>query len=995
MDSPSTSSFPSRSRTDTAVRALLDRTRAGHGGALLVRAETGMGVSTVLERAASLFAAPPFRDRGRWLARSPARCGTGESRPAAPAGAVHLPGGPVASPEPVVRLRGVRAETGMPLAGLHALATRLAGPDVARELVGTARPADAPPAAVPVVGDAVLALLQERTRAGGPVLCCVDDAQWVDPLSREVLGFVARRLGAGVPVALILGLTAIGPGSPPDPLLGGLPEEVLTPLSEAEIEALLDRLLPEGADPAVREALTDEAAGNPGLLADLLAHLPPARLTGVEPLPRPLPVDGPRLRRTEHALRPLSRPARELLVLVAAACEVRGEAEVGTVLRAAGLPAGTPGPVPDHPPAAGARRGEEPTDPPEGEVASRSFPAEALGVLRRDGDRWRPGGPLVWRAVRRAVSPRELREAHRALAEALRGAADPLPRLCHLAAAGEGPDPDLAARLAAEVEVEGAAAVRPPTDSADALLRAADLVIDPDTRAGLLTAAAEHTWAAGRPQTARTLLERARVLPAGEATRGRAALVLGTLQRECGVITDARESLVQAARLLGPHDPDRAGDALRIAAEAAWVAGTGTPVIPVAGTAGEAAAAPRDDYGAGMAALVEGGLAAATAPLRRVLERARRSEHSADLLRAAVVAMLLGENDRAYVCASRGLAVARLRGERVLEPHALELLAYAELRCGRHGRAAAHAREGLRSALRTGQRNSAAHHHAALAMAAAIDGDPERCARHAADAEQDAGAHGLGIAATMAEWALARCDLALNRPRQAALRLGALLRNGPGRGHFALRTLALPCFIEASVLAGRPEHARPALSHLAEWAAATADPQAVPQLLRCRALCAPPEAAPQAFARALEAHRGADNAFERARTQLLHGMALRRGRRPRDAREVLREAVIGFEQGGAGAWAERARGELRATGGSDHPAGGPPPEVLAALTPQQLRVARHVAEGATNREVAVRLSVSPRTVDHHLRNVFSVLGIRSRVELTRLLADAPDTPGPR
>ncbi|MQS08049.1 helix-turn-helix transcriptional regulator [Streptomyces alkaliphilus] len=986
MDSPSTSSFPSRSRTDTAVRALLGRARAGHGGALLVRAETGMGVSAVLERAASAFAAPPVRGRGRWPAPPSAPGGSVASRPAAPPGAGRLSTVPVEFPEPVVRLRGVRAEAGMPLAGLHALATRLAGPGAARELLGSSRPVDAPPATIPVLGDAVLLLLQERTRAGGPVLCCVDDVQWLDPISREVLGFVARRLGAGMPVALVMGLTGIGPGSPPDGLLGGVPEEVLLPLSDAEVETLLDRSLPEGADPAVREALAHGAAGNPGLLADLLERLSPARLTGVEPLPRPLPVDGPRLRRTEQALRSLPHPTRELLVFVAAACEVRGEAEIGVVLRAAGPAAGATGPGPDHPEEGGAGG--------VGSGVSPAAPAEAAGVLRREGDRWRPGGPLVWRAVRRVASPRQVREAHRALAGALQGAVDPLPRLRHLAAAADGPDPDLAARLAAEVEAEGAAAVRPPGESADALLCAAELVTDPDTRAGLLTAAAEHTWAAGRPQTARTLLERARVLPAGDVTRGRAALVLGTLQRECGVITDARESLTQAARLLGPHDPDRAGDALRIAAEAAWVAGTGSPVSPFAG-AGDGSPGPRDDYGAGMAALLEGGLAAGTAPLRRVLERARRSEHSADLLRAAVVAMLLGENDLAYACASRGLAVARLRGERVLEPHALELLAYAELRCGRQGRAAAHAREGLRSALRTGQRNSAAHHHAALAMAAAIDGDPERCARHAADAEQDAGAHGLGIAATMAEWALARCDLALNRPRQAALRLGALLRNGSGRGHFALRTLALPCFIEASVLAGRPEHARPALSHLATWAAATADPQAVPQLLRCRALCAPPETAPQAFAGALEAHRGADNAFERSRTQLLHGMALRRGRRPRDAREVLRDAVIGFEQCGAGAWAERARGELRATGESDHPAGGPAPKVLGALTPQQLRVARHVAEGATNREVAVRLSVSPRTVDHHLRNVFSALGIRSRVELTRLLVDAPETPGSR
>ncbi|HEX5566235.1 MAG TPA: helix-turn-helix transcriptional regulator, partial [Streptomyces sp.] len=189
------------------------------------------------------------------------------------------------------------------------------------------------------------------------------------------------------------------------------------------------------------------------------------------------------------------------------------------------------------------------------------------------------------------------------------------------------------------------------------------------------------------------------------------------------------------------------------------------------------------------------------------------------------------------------------------------------------------------------------------------------------------------------------------------------------------------------VLSGAPETAHGALADFTAWAAVTADPLAPAQLARCRALLAGPEAAPALFARAMEEHTRHDSDFERGRTRLLHGKALRRGRRPGAARGVLRDALIAFERCGAHGWADQARAELRATGGT---AGHQGPEVLGRLTPQQLRIARCVAEGATNREVALRLSVSPRTVDHHLRNVFAALGVRSRVELARVLTAAGD-----
>ncbi|EGX54440.1 transcriptional activator, partial [Streptomyces zinciresistens K42] len=223
---------------------------------------------------------------------------------------------------------------------------------------------------------------------------------------------------------------------------------------------------------------------------------------------------------------------------------------------------------------------------------------------------------------------------------------------------------------------------------------------------------------------------------------------------------------------------------------------------------------------------------------------------------------------------------------------------------------------------------------------------------------------------------------ARGRPPAAADRLGPLVGAGPGRGHFAVRALAVPCFVEAAVLAGHPQRARTALADLVRWADLGADPHAPAQLARCRALLAPGDRADGLYLRALALHGDTGGAFERARTELLYGRWLRRRRRLREARDRLGAALVAFERCGAGAWAEQARGELRAHGtGSGRAAHG----ALSRLTPQQLRIARYVAEGATNREVAQRLAVSTRTVDYHLRNVFAALGVRSRIELARLV----------
>ncbi|MBT1094576.1 helix-turn-helix transcriptional regulator [Streptomyces sp. Tu102] len=513
------------------------------------------------------------------------------------------------------------------------------------------------------------------------------------------------------------------------------------------------------------------------------------------------------------------------------------------------------------------------------------------------------------------------------------------------------------------------------------------------------------------------------------ADRGHAELARGGRQLFDGPVGDARESLLLAASLLAADAPERAEAAHLCAADAAWAAGdiaaclstldgayagldAGEGVGPGSrqaegdhGAVLESERPPspvtpdpshvdgrrsRDwatdafvrDYRDGMRALLARRPELAAGPLRRVLDRARADHRPERLLRAASAALLLGDVGAARAAGARALASARTADSAAFEARALEYLAYGELRAGRHAQARAHAEEGVRAALAAGHRNTAASHHAMLALAASIEGDTAAVGRHASAALSIARRHGLAQAATLAEWATARADLARGRPLEAADRLGPLVGPGPRRGHFAVWMLAVPCFVEAAVLAGHPEDARTVVGDFAVWAAFGADPHAPAQLARCRALLASEDGADDFYLRALALHDETGGDFERARTELLYGRWLRRRRRLREARPRLGAALVGFERCGAGAWAEQTRGELRANGAAPgrEAAGG-----LSLLTPQQLRIARHVAEGATNREVARRLAVSTRTIDYHLRNVFAALGVRSRIELARMV----------
>ncbi|MEU2561300.1 LuxR C-terminal-related transcriptional regulator [Streptomyces longispororuber] len=518
-------------------------------------------------------------------------------------------------------------------------------------------------------------------------------------------------------------------------------------------------------------------------------------------------------------------------------------------------------------------------------------------------------------------------------------------------------------------------------------------------RAHQLFKAAERARRGGQTRRALALLAAAHSTAGDNAPlRARVELRRGLLLLSDGPVTDAHQTLLLAAEALGSHDVEGAEQALSAAAEAAWAAGDLTAYLqtlerPAARTADEtppagrpenpvAATAPSGVFRAGMRHVVVVDFARAARELEPLFAAAARTQRPDDLLYAGRAALVLGDIAAARRLLGRALAAAGAQG--VSEPTAriLEFLAYAELRAGFHQQARAHAEEGLRAARRLGQRNIGAQHHALLALVFSLVGADSATEHHAEAALSVARPHGLLQVSTMAEWARARADLGHGRAEQAATRLAPLLRPGPRRGHFALWMLAVPCLVEATVLAGLDEDVTDMVDLYAEWAALGADSQATAQLTRLRALTAREEDCDALYQRALAEHEAAGGQFEHARTLLSYGMWLRRRRKLLEARQQLRAALVGFERCGALLWEKRTRSELRATGDS---AAGDNLSALGRLTPQQQRVAHLVASGATNREVAARLSLSPRTVDHHLRNTFSQLGIRSRVELALLM----------
>ncbi|MFI6477031.1 LuxR C-terminal-related transcriptional regulator [Nonomuraea sp. NPDC050663] len=847
----------------------------------------------------------------------------------------------------VLRGCGAGDESRLPYAGLHALLHALDGSPA---LYGTPPPG----LALPV---AVLELLDSLER---PVLVCVDDVHLLDGPSRQTLFFLARRL-AGRPVAMVL--TARGELGPVE----GITALDLTPLDSSSSRALLADLVPGMAED-VGAALDRAAHGVPLALAELAGSL------HRHPPPEVIPRGGRLWRAHAERLAALPCASRRVLLLVASDPEL----DCATLVRACGA-----------------------------DLAALE-PAEAAGLVRLAGGRWEIADPHLRAVIYHGACLADRLAAHRRLARALadnhppdaatRGeatgdakAADAPAdgrrrRLAwHRAAALDGPAERLADELATAAPY-GSAPEGSFPDPSRAYERAAELTARTHLKAARMAAAARHAWSAGRPWRARDLLSRLGSLAVPEEVRGRAGLVRGSLELRLGETASACEELLTAARSLLDHDRALAVRTLVRAAEASYLAADNHRFVAVARQAA-ALRSPDDppdvrlmfDYLAGVSATFRGRHAEAAAPLRRVLELAPAVDNPSVLVWATVASLMLGEDRQAVRLSARAIATARARGAVSVVPQVLETMIHVQIWRGRYASVAEHAMEGLRLARETGQLNSAAQHLGWLAVVAAIQGDAETCRIRATAAMELADAHGVGVAGALGDWALGHLDLAAGRTGSAAERLRPRGRHD----HVVIRIMATPNLVEAAVRAGDRERAEAALPALDRWTGSMRNADRRALAARCHALLAAPGTARESFREAIELHQHGACEFERARTLLLYGGALRRERQPGAAREHLQEALEAFERYGTRLWAEQARAELRAAGET---VGQPRPASLDTLTAQQLQIARMVAEGATNREVAAQLFLSPRTVDHHLRNVFTRLGIRSRVDLARLLS---------
>ena len=382
----------------------------------------------------------------------------------------------------------------------------------------------------------------------------------------------------------------------------------------------------------------------------------------------------------------------------------------------------------------------------------------------------------------------------------------------------------------------------------------------------------------------------------------------------------------------------------------------------------------------GWGAMGEGDSARAAEHLEATVARAATTDEPQLVFWGSVAAILLGD-DRAWgALATRAIGLARARGALGLLAESLSVRSLHLFLAQRFDGAAAAAAEGAELARELGAQNFTTLPTNVLAAVAAIRGQDEEAVRRAAETMERATVHGLARQAAMAAWALAHLDLARGRWAEALERLMAMSDVRPGHGDALLAVIALPDTIEAAVRAGQRERALALLPAFEAWAEGAGAAWARPRLAGYRAILAEGDEATAHFEEALALAEDA-RPFDLARIRLLYGEHLRRERRRTAAREHLRAAIEAFERLGAVPWAERARAELRATGET---ARKRDPSTAAQLTPQERQVARFVAQGLSNKEVAAQLYLSPRTIDAHLRNAFAKLGVTSRTQLARL-----------
>jgi DNA-binding CsgD family transcriptional regulator len=862
-----------------------------------------------------------------------------------------------ASGSTIARAAGVESELELAFAGLQVLCApfvdrmeRLPGPQ--RDALGIAfgRQAGEAPDRF-LVGLAVLSLLSDAAEEQ-PLLCIVDDAQWLDAASAQALAFVARRLGAES-VGLVFAVR--------ERQFEGLPELVVHGLEDADAQALLEAVVAGPLDDRVRDRILSETRGNPLALLELPHGRTPAELAGgfgLEDVPA-------RIEDTfGERLAPLP-PAARLLLLVAAA-EPLGDPPL--LWRAA------------------ERLGIG------GDAAG---PATEAGLVEL-GPQVRFRHPLVRSAVYGAATQDDRRRVHQALAEATDPAVDPDRRAWHRAQATVGLDEDVAAdleRSADRASARGGIAARAAFNE-----RAAELTPDPRLRAQRALNAANCKHQAGAPEAALRLLAMAQAGPLDEFEQARAQLVHAQITFAATRGSDAPPLLLEAAKRLEPLDSDLAHATYLEAFAAALsadrlVRGGDVREIAEAVLAANWApsARPRacDAMLNSLAVLTTKGYAAG-APALKVAMRAFGDEPLSEdaelrwLWLACHIARALGDDVAWDELTARQVQLARRTGALGLLPVALSDRLPVELFSGRLAVAQSLAAEADAIVEATGS-------HLTLRgpiVLANWRGDDAAAVALTEARQRDALRRGEGLWIIANEWgaavrynALGHYDEALDAAERAAEE-----PRGLGASIWLLADL-----VEAAVRSGKPERAAGSLERLTEIAEANDNDWSLGFLARSRALLTEGETAEPHYREAINRLARTRIVVGLARTNLVYGEWLRRENRRVDAREQLRRAHTILAEIGMEAMAERARRELVATGETVRKRSV---ATLDELTPQEGQIARLAADGHTNPEIGAELFLSPRTVEWHLRKVFTKLGIRSRRQLRSALPAAVITAVP-
>jgi len=798
------------------------------------------------------------------------------------------------------------------------------------------------------VGAATLSLLAAYADEA-PALLLIDDGHLLDASSAEALRFALRRFVAE-PLGAIL---AIREGEPSLVDDADLPTLHIGGLDEDAANKLLGEV---GSGTAAR--LYSATGGNPLALIELSRERSRLAIAAIDaPIPVPAKVSRAFLRRADE----LDESVRQLLVLAATS-------ESGDVLML------------------------EPAATSLGLDLHDLSAAEDVGLITLQGGHVRFRHPLARAAIYAAASPKLRREAHRAVARALPDR-DADRKAWHLGAAAVGAD-DAASSALAQAGMR--ARDRSAYAVADAAFeRAARLARDDMRRGQLLASAADAAWLAGGADRAITLLSEARALVIEpERSIGIEAL-RGHITVRRGPVMEGQAILAAAAERVASANPEAAVSMLAEAVEACFYAGDVATMLRSAQRVTEllpTAASNRTRFLAamanGMALVFAGEPLAGIDSIRSAValaegDRALRGE--ARLLPWLVMGPLwLRETGGGRALVDEAIETARAKAALGILPHLLNRVARDHAASDDWASAAVQYDEAIRLGRETGQRTELGAALAGLAWLEARQGRESDCRSHAGEAEALCDALGMAVFGIWAMRALGELELGLGRPALAIVHFEDCERR---LAELAIQDVDLsPAaeLVDSYLRMGRASQARTVSDRLDRESCKKGQPWSLARAARARGLLAAGERFPEFFERALTLQAGTPDAFELGLTHLAYGARLRRGRRRRDARTQLRAALDIFDQLGAVPWSDQTSTELLATGETPRPRGA---RALDMLTRQEFHIAQVLAAGSTTREAAAALFLSPKTVEYHLRNVYSKLGVNSRNELTARLAN--------